>query len=109
MGKIQNVKNDPVGFLPEGDPSCNLICRVHRVPLAVIFRRDAARRCRFQFLEVCRMNAIRALTATVLLSLVCVSNSSGQDTKAVNPALAPPNLLVLVHQVILNGKATAHQ
>jgi hypothetical protein len=59
------------------------------------------------------MNAIRAVVATVLLSLVCVSNVSGQDNSAANPAVnpahAPPYLLVLVHQEILYGKATARQ
>jgi hypothetical protein len=59
------------------------------------------------------MNVIRALAATVLLSLICVPNSSGQDNNAVNPpvgpALEPPYLLVLVHQEILYGKATARR
>jgi hypothetical protein len=59
------------------------------------------------------MNVIRALAATILLVLVCVSNSSGQDNNAVNPAvspaLAPPYLLVLVHQEVLYGKATARR
>ncbi len=59
------------------------------------------------------MNAIRAVAATIFLSLVCVSNLSGQDNSAANPALdsshAPPYLLVLVHQEILYGKATARQ
>jgi hypothetical protein len=59
------------------------------------------------------MNAIRAVAATVLLSLVCVSNVSGQDNSAANPAVnpahAPPYLLVLVRQEILYGKATARQ
>src|SRR5713226_759837 len=67
----------------------------------------------FNFLEVCRMKAFRALAATVFLSLVCVSNLPGQDASeanpAVNPAFAPPYLLVLVHQEILYGKATARQ
>ena len=59
------------------------------------------------------MNAIRALAATILLSLVCVSNSSAQNNNAVNPAanssLAPPYLLVLVHQEVLYGKGAARQ
>jgi hypothetical protein len=59
------------------------------------------------------MNAIRAVAATVFLSLVCVSNLSGQDNSAANPALnpahSPPYVLVLVHQEILYGKATARQ
>ena len=59
------------------------------------------------------MNVIRALAATVLLVLVCVPNSLGQDNNAANPAvspgLAPPYLLVLVHQEVLYGKATARR
>jgi hypothetical protein len=60
------------------------------------------------------MNAIRAVAATVFLSLVCVLNVSGQDNSGpanppVNPANAPPYLLVLVHQEILYGKAAARQ
>jgi hypothetical protein len=79
--------------------------------------RDASYLCRFQFLEVRRMNAIRTLSATAILLLFCIGNLSGQDTpaasptvnQAVNPALAPPNLLVLVRQEILYGKAAARQ
>ena len=52
------------------------------------------------------MNAIRALAAIVLSSLVCIPNASGQENKAVNsavnPAVGPPYLLVLVHQEIVN-------
>jgi hypothetical protein len=60
------------------------------------------------------MNAIRAVAATIFLSLICVSNLSGQDDNstanpAVNSPHAPPYLLVLVHQEILYGKATARQ
>jgi hypothetical protein len=60
------------------------------------------------------MNAIRALAATVFLALICVSNLSGQDNNstanpAVDSAHAAPYLLVLVHQEILYGKATARQ
>jgi hypothetical protein len=59
------------------------------------------------------MNAFRAVAAIVLLSLVCVSNASGQENKAVNSALnsavGPPYLLALVHQEIQYGKATARQ
>src|SRR5258708_35542367 len=59
------------------------------------------------------MNAIRALAAIVLSSLVCIPNASGQENKAVNsavnPAVGPPYLLVLVHQEIQYGKATARQ
>jgi len=63
------------------------------------------------------MNAIRALAASILLSLVCVSALSAQENRAVepsvnpptNPAIVPPNLLVLVRQEIQYGKATARQ
>jgi hypothetical protein len=59
------------------------------------------------------MNAIRALAAIVFLSLACVSIASGQENKpanaAVNPAVAPPYLLVLVHQEIQYGKESARQ
>ena len=63
------------------------------------------------------MNAIRTLAASLLLSLVCVSIVSGQENKtvdsaaipAVNPAVAAPYLLVLVHQEIQYGKAAARQ
>jgi hypothetical protein len=59
------------------------------------------------------MKVIRALAVTLFLSLLCIPNSWGQDNTAVNPAvnsvLAPPYLLVLVHQEILYGKATARQ
>ena len=59
------------------------------------------------------MNPIRALAATIVLAFVCASNLSGQDNSAANPPanspLGPPYLLVLVHQEILYGKATARQ
>src|SRR5882762_2349530 len=108
MDKISNVENDPVVFFfSEGAPSRDLICRVVGILLRVIFCKHTV--AVFNFLEVRRMNAIRAVAVTVFLSLVCVSNLSGQDNRAVNPAQAPPYLLVLVHQEILYGKATARQ
>lgn len=112
MDKISIVENDHSAFIfSEGAPSRDLICRVVGILLRVIFCRHAV--AVFNFLEVCRMNAIRAVAVTVFLSLVCVSNLSGQDNSAanpaVNPAQAPPYLLVLVHQEILYGKATARQ
>jgi hypothetical protein len=55
------------------------------------------------------MNAIRQLAAILLLSLVGVAISSGQDKKPANPAGAPPNLVVFVHQEIQYGKASARQ
>jgi hypothetical protein len=45
----------------------------------------------------------------MLLSLVCASISSGQDAKAANAAAAPPNILLLVHQEILPGRASDRQ
>jgi len=55
------------------------------------------------------MNAVRALTLLLLISLVCVSTARGQDTSATNPAVVPPNLLLLVRQEIQYGKASARQ
>jgi hypothetical protein len=111
MDKLSNLENDPVVLFSEAAPRRNLIRRVLGVPLVVIFCRPAV--AGFNFLEVCRMNVIRAVAATVFLSLVCVSNVSAQDNSAANPAVnpahAPPYLLVLVHQEILYGKATARQ
>src|SRR5260370_36736508 len=56
---------------------------------------------------------MRVAASIVLLSLVCVPNSSGQGNKpvnsAVNLAVSPPFLLVLVHQEIQYGKTTARQ
>ncbi|PYU42400.1 MAG: hypothetical protein DMG54_16210 [Acidobacteria bacterium] len=55
------------------------------------------------------MTVIRRWAAITLLSLAYVSISSGQDTKGVNPAPAPPSLLLLVHQEIQYGKANARK
>jgi len=55
------------------------------------------------------MKAVRALTLLLLISLVCVSTARGQDTSATNPAVVPPNLLLLVRQEIQYGKASARQ
>src|SRR6202795_2384601 len=59
------------------------------------------------------MNIIRALAATVLLSLIWASNSWGQDNNAGNPAVnsavEPPFLLVLAHQEVQYGKGSARQ
>lgn len=41
-----------------------------------------------------------------LLGLSLVSTSSGQEMKAANPAAAPPNVLVLVHQEVQPGKSS---
>jgi hypothetical protein len=54
------------------------------------------------------MMAIRPFGA-ILLSLVCASILSAQDAKAANPAAAPPNVLLLVHQEILPGRASDRQ
>jgi hypothetical protein len=111
MDKLSNLENDPVVFFSEGALRQNLLCRVRGIPLVVFFCRHAV--AVFNFLEVYRMNGIRAVAATLFLSLVCASNVSGQDNSPpnppVNPAHAPPYLLVLVRQEILYGKATARQ
>jgi hypothetical protein len=54
------------------------------------------------------MMAIRPFTA-ILLSLACASILSGQDAKPANPAVPPPNVLLLVHQEILPGKDSDRQ
>jgi hypothetical protein len=54
------------------------------------------------------MMTIRPLGA-ILLSLACASILSGQDAKAANPAAAPPNILLLVHQEIMPGRANDRQ
>jgi len=54
------------------------------------------------------MMAIRPFAA-ILLSLVCASILFGQDAKAASPAAAPPNILLLVHQEILPGRASDRQ
>ena len=54
------------------------------------------------------MKAIRSLLGT-LLWLSLVSSSSGQEMKAANPAAAPPNLLVLVHQEVQSGRTGERQ
>jgi hypothetical protein len=81
-----------------------------------VFRGDMARHSSFRALEVCRMKVIRALVASILLSLVCVATLSAQENKAepsvspsTNPVIVPPNLLVLVRQEIQYGKASARQ
>jgi len=53
------------------------------------------------------MTVIRGLAAIILLSVGYVSISSGQENKTLNPAPAPPNLLLLVHQEFPYGKANA--
>jgi len=54
------------------------------------------------------MKPIRSFLLT-LLWLSVVSNSSGQEMKAANPAAVPPKILVLVHQEIEMGKAGERQ
>ena len=54
------------------------------------------------------MKPISSFLAT-LLWLSVVSNSSGQEMKAANPAAAPPKLLVLVQQEVQLGKTTERQ
>src|SRR5256885_3887687 len=53
------------------------------------------------------MTVIRGLAAIILLSVGYVSIASGQENKALNPARATPNLLLLVHQEFPYGKANA--
>src|SRR2546421_84337 len=89
-------------------PGPNVIYLTNKVSLVLSFSRsDTACRGRFQFLEGCRMTVIRRLAAFILLSLAYVSISRGQDSKTVNPAPAPPSLLLLVHQEFPYGKANA--
>jgi hypothetical protein len=54
------------------------------------------------------MKTTRSFEA-LFLFLVCTSTFLGQDTKGANPAAAPPNLLLLVHQEIQPGKASERQ
>ena len=54
------------------------------------------------------MMAIRPCAA-ILLLLVCASILPGQVAKVANPAAAPPNILLLVHQEILPGRASDRQ
>ncbi|PYU72976.1 MAG: hypothetical protein DMG49_06890 [Acidobacteria bacterium] len=49
------------------------------------------------------------MSAIILLSLAYLSTSRGQDNKTLNPAPAPPNILLLVHQEIQYGKANARK
>jgi len=51
------------------------------------------------------MKPIRSFLGT-LLWLSIVSNSSGQEMKAANPAAAPPKLLVLVQQEVQLGRTS---
>jgi len=44
------------------------------------------------------------VAAIVFLSMVCVSNASAQVDEAPNPAAAPPNMLLLVHEEFRFGK-----
>jgi len=54
------------------------------------------------------MKPIRSFLG-MLLWLSLVPTSSGQEMKAANPAAAPPNLVVLVHQEIQPGKTGERQ
>jgi hypothetical protein len=47
--------------------------------------------------------------AIVFLSMVCVSNASAQVDESPNPAAAPPNMLLLVHQEFRFGKEGERQ
>ena len=54
------------------------------------------------------MMAIRAFGA-ILFSLACARILAAQDAKPANPAAAPPNVLLLVHQDFLPGRAGDRQ
>ena len=54
------------------------------------------------------MKAIRLLAA-VSFTIVSASISPAQDQKAANPAAAPPNLVLLLHQEIQPGKTKERQ
>jgi hypothetical protein len=52
------------------------------------------------------MNAIRLFAAILFSLFACVSILSGQQ-KAANQATAPPNIVLIVHQEIQSGRASA--
>ena len=54
------------------------------------------------------MRVIRAFAATFLI-VVSTSILSAQDQKAANPAAAPPNLVLLLHQEVQQGKTRERQ
>lgn len=55
------------------------------------------------------MNIPHKFLIAALLALACASIASAQDEPSPNPAAAPPNLLVLVHQEFKFGKAGERQ
>jgi len=52
---------------------------------------------------------LRALVPVLLLSTFCATVANGQNTSAVNPAVTPPNVLLLVRQEFQFGKESARQ
>jgi hypothetical protein len=60
-------------------------------------------------MEIYSMNAKRVFVAIVFLTMVCVSNGSGQVEDSPNIAGTPPKMLVLVHQEFKFGKAGERQ
>jgi hypothetical protein len=55
------------------------------------------------------MKAKRFFVAIVFLTMVCVSNASGQVEDSPNIAGTPPKMLLLVHQEFKFGKAGERQ
>jgi len=55
------------------------------------------------------MNIQRTFLITALLTLACASIAFAQEEPSPNPAAAPPNMLVLVHQEFKFGKAGERQ
>jgi hypothetical protein len=55
------------------------------------------------------MKSRRPLLGTVLLLLALISTGSAQTEKPANPATAPPNLVLLVHQQFKFGSESARQ
>src|ERR1700756_367532 len=49
----------------------------------------------------------KLLAAMIFLMIVCPPDSNEQDRKAANPAAELPNILLLVHQEIQRGQASA--
>jgi len=54
-------------------------------------------------------SAMKLGAATIFLMMVCAAVFSGQDQKAANTAAELPNILLLVHQEIQHGKASARE
>jgi hypothetical protein len=72
------------------------------------WHRDCSRRQSADGTETYLVKAIRLLAA-VSFTIVSASISPAQDQKAANPAAAPPNLVLLLHQEIQPGKTKERQ